>query len=268
MVAESIALPNIRKMFIPDEGYTIIDADLEKADAQIVAWEANDEELKQIFREGRNLHEENAKMIFGPKNFAKSSDPTSNYHKAKQGVHAVNYGVRPKTLAATLGITVHEADLFIKRWFGTHPRILSWHERIKRELKQYRKVKNKFGFERYYFDRVESIFTEALGWIPQSSVAIVTNKGLINIDKHLPAAQLLIQGHDSLVVQVPTAACPNIFDDILKEMNIEIPYDDPLVIPVSLAASNISWGATKTCCKNNGCWEVLVDSKWESWNSK
>ena len=52
MVASTISLPNVKKMFIPDEGYTIIDADLEKADAQIVAWESGDEELKQIFREG------------------------------------------------------------------------------------------------------------------------------------------------------------------------------------------------------------------------
>ncbi len=242
MVAESISLPNIRKMFIPDEGYTIIDADLEKADAQIVAWEANDDVLKQIFREGHNLHEENAKMIFGPKNYVKSSNPTSNYHKAKQGVHAVNYGVRERTLASTLGITVHEADLFIKRWFGAHPRILSWHERIKRELKQYRKVRNKFGFERYYFDRVESVFTEALGWIPQSSVAIVTNKGLINIDKHLPDTHLLIQVHDSLVMQTPTNQTPEIYQTILNHMLIPIPYDDPLTIPVSIAASTVSWG--------------------------
>lgn len=242
MVAESINLPNVRKMFLPDEGYTIIDADLEKADAQIVAWESSDEDLKQVFREGLNLHEENAKMVFGNSGFEKSSDPTSNYHKAKQGVHAINYGVRSRTLSSTLGITVYEAELFIKRWFSAHPRILGWHERIKRELQQHRKVSNKFGFERYYFDRIQSVFTEALGWIPQSSVAIVTNMGLVNIDKNLPSAQLLIQVHDSLVLQVPTNQTPAIYQTILDNMLIPIPYDDPLTIPVNLSVSTKSWG--------------------------
>jgi len=181
MVASTISLPNVKKMFIPDGGYTIIDADLEKADAQIVAWESGDEELKQIFREGKNLHIENAKMIYGLSHVEKSNEQGSPYHRAKQGVHAVNYGGRARRLAEVLDCTVHEADTFIKRWFSAHPRILAWHKRIQIELKQYRKVVNPFGFERFYFDRVESIFTEALAWVPQSSVAIVTNKGLFCI---------------------------------------------------------------------------------------
>lgn len=235
MVAKTVNLPNIKKMFIPDLGYTIIDADLEKADAQVVGWEANDEELKQIFREGFNLHEENAKMIFG------SSSP-QNYAKAKAGVHATNYGCKPRRLAEVLGVTVHEAELFQQRWFGAHPRILSWHARIKRELSQFRKVVNAFGFERFYFDRIDSIFPEALAWVPQSTVALVTNKGLLNIEKNLPEANLLLQVHDSLVLQVPTNLTPNIYQDILTNMQISIPYSDPLTIPVSISASTQSWG--------------------------
>ncbi len=237
MVASTISLPNVKKMFIPDEGYTIIDADLEKADAQIVAWEAGDEELKQIFREGHNLHEENAKMIYGV-----TTPNKEQYHKAKAGIHATNYGCKARRLGEVLGCTTHEADVFQKRWFSAHPRILGWHERIKVELKQYRKVRNPFGFERFYFDRITSIFPEALAWVPQSSVAIVTNKGLLNIDNNIPEAQLLIQVHDSLVLQVPTELTPDIYQTILSNMLIPIPYDDPLTIPVSIAASTKSWG--------------------------
>ena len=242
MVASTISLPNVKKMFIPDEGYTIIDADLEKADAQIVAWESGDEDLKQIFREGLNLHIENAKMIYGLSHVEKSNEQGSPYHRAKQGVHLTNYGGKARRLAEVLNCTVHEADIFQKRWFSAHPRILAWHKRIKIELKQYRKVKNPFGFERFYFDRVESIFTEALAWVPQSAVAIVTNKGLLNIDNNIPEAQLLLQVHDSLVLQVPTELTPDIYQTILSNMLIPIPYSDPLTIPVSIAASTKSWG--------------------------
>ncbi len=240
MVASTINLPNIRKMFIPDEGYTIIDADLEKADAQIVAWESGDEELKQIFREGRNLYEENARMIFNT-----ASPSKEQYYKAKAGVHLTDYGGKARRLAEVLGSTIHEADIFQKRWFSAHPRILAWHKRVQIELKQYRKVTNPFGFERFYFDRVESIFTEALAWVPQSAVAIVTNKGLLNIDNNILTAQLLLQVHDSLVLQVPTELTPDIYQTIHSNMLIPIPYSDPLTIPVSIAASTKSWGDCK-----------------------
>lgn len=49
-------LPNVRKFFIPDPGYTICDTDLDRADLQVVVWEANDEELKTALRMGVDLH--------------------------------------------------------------------------------------------------------------------------------------------------------------------------------------------------------------------
>ena len=52
MVAQNIILPNIRKFIVPDPGYLIVDADLSGADAQVVAWEADDADLKEAFRDG------------------------------------------------------------------------------------------------------------------------------------------------------------------------------------------------------------------------
>jgi len=74
------------------------------------------------------------------------------------------------------------------------------------------------------------------------TVAIVTNKGLLNIHRNLPEAQLLLQVHDSLVLQVPTHKTPDIYHDVLEQMLIPVPYHDPLTIPVNIAASTKSWG--------------------------
>src|SRR5215213_5100571 len=60
----SVDLPNIRKLFIPDPGYTIFDCDLSGADAQVVAWEAEDEDLKAAFKKGLKIHAKNAEDIF------------------------------------------------------------------------------------------------------------------------------------------------------------------------------------------------------------
>ncbi len=235
-------------MFIPDEGYTIIDADLAKADVQVVAWEAGDEILKQMFREGVNLHRENAKVIYN------TTNPTvEQYDKAKAGVHAIDYDASAGTLKHTLNSTQYEAEQFIRSWFSAHPKIKDWQDRVETTLRQTKTVTNAFGYRYYFFDRVvdqwgklnKKLFHEALAWSPQSTVAIVTNHGLLNIEENLPQVELLLQVHDSLVMQAPTSLCPGIFPKILKEMDIEVPFDDPLHIPVSLAASEVSWGHIK-----------------------
>lgn len=240
MVSETAPLPNVKRMFIPDEGYTIIDADLAKADAQIVAWEAGDEVLKQMFREGVNLHAVNAQQIF---NLKKPADPSSfHYKNTRSGVHAVNYGVRAKRLSEVLGSTIKEAQDFINRWFDIHPAIKLWQARVHQEVLTTRTIYNPFGFRKYFFDSLKGILPKALAWVPQSAVAIVTNHGLINLAANRPETQLLGQVHDSLVFQTPTDLTPEIYPKILKELLIPIPYEDPLTIPVGMATSTKSWG--------------------------
>lgn len=243
MVAETISLPNLRKMFVPDEGYVIIDADLERADAQVVCWEADDEELKQIFKSGADIHEENGRAIFGV-----SKCSVDQRDKAKKGVHGANYGVSARTLAGHIGTTVHEAEVFLARWFGAHPKIKAWHKRTAFNLKTKRCIYNQFGFRRYYFDRMATddevgrVLPQALAWCPQSTVGIVTNTGLINIEDNLPSVMPLLQVHDSLVLQAPEDECPEVFEKIRQNMLITIPYPDPLIIPVGVKASRQSWG--------------------------
>lgn len=159
-------LPNLRKMFIPDPGYTIIDVDLAGADAQIVAWEADDEDLKAKFRSGEKIHALNAKDIYGA-DAGPDGKKQPYYKQAKMGCHLTNYGGKPPTLSKALAMTLHEAELFQRRWFQMHPGIKDWHERIDMQIMTTRTVTNKFGFRRFYLDRPDRLLPEALAWIPQ-----------------------------------------------------------------------------------------------------
>ncbi len=236
-----IRIPNCRKLFVPDPGKVLLDVDLERADLQIVVWEAGDEKLKSILREGANVHIENAKDIFNVQHVDKSSSPDSMYHKAKQGVHATNYGAKPRTLSQHLGITVHEADQFQKRWFLAHPEIREWHNSVERQLMETRTVRNRFGFRNVFFDRIEEVLPKALAWIPQSTVALVINMGWRNIEDNLPWAEVLMQVHDSLVMQLLIENLRRV-REIREQMSITIPYEDPLVLGLEPAISRKSWG--------------------------
>ena len=241
MVAQTINLPNTRKMFIPDPGKMLIDVDLERADAQVVAWEAGDEKLKAAFRAGADVHTTNAADAF---QIAEEAVTKLQRQQAKIGVHATNYGAKPETVAEHTNMTLAEAILFQNNWFGAHPKILDWQENTKTELhKNKGTFRNVFGYEITFFDRLDiKRFHEALSWRPQSVVAIVTNIGLCNIDENLPEVQLLMQNHDSLLMQTDISNCPNIYTEIERQMAIEVPYNDPLIISTGLSISDKSWG--------------------------
>lgn len=233
-------LPPVRNLFIPDPDCVIIDIDLKKADVFIVAAEAHDAELLEILNTpGANLHLENAKAIFGNERLTKAS---REYTLAKNGVHAVDYGSKARTLAITLGTTIREAEHFIARWFSAHPGIPEWHRQVESALATTRRVSNRFGYTRYYFDRIESILPEALAWVPQSTVGLVTNKGLNALDD-LGWTQPLLQTHDSVTIQVHQRNYnKQRLEEIEKAMLVPIPYDTPLTIPVDIKASHLSWG--------------------------
>ena len=238
-------LPNVRKLFIPDPGYTIADADLSGADAQVVAWEAEDAELKQAFRDGLKVHILNCRTMF-PALVKGWSDEAikshSIYKKNKQAVHATNYGAHFRTVATTNGWTAAEAENFQNRWFSAHPGIRRWHHRVEHSILTKRMVANKFGYTRTYFDRVDQLLPEGLAWIPQSTVALVSFAGALNLKRNLPEVIMLIQVHDSLVFQYPTEREAELLPKIKQELFTVVPYDDPLTIPWGLKTSTKSWG--------------------------
>lgn len=228
-----LSMPNIRRLFIPDPGYTIADADLDRADLQVVVWESDDDELKQALREGIDIHSENARTLGISRALAKS------------WVHGTNYGGGPRTMAINCGITVHQAELMQRRWFAAHPGIKAWHDRTLHSLQTTRSVRNRFGFRRFYFDRIEGLLPEALAWIPQSTVAHIIDEALFNISFNLPEVDVLLQVHDSLVFQFPTHKAASLLPQIKEQCRIPVPYEDPLIIPVGLKTSTISWGDCK-----------------------
>lgn len=244
-----IALPNVRKFFLPDSGYLLFDVDLAGADAQIVAWEAGDEVLKDAFRahaagKGPKVHCVNAKAIFG--DLAGPDGKVDPYYsRAKAGVHLTNYGGKARTCAAALSISVPAAEHFQAEWFRLHPAIREWHETTQHNLQTSRSVRNAFGFVRTYFERLDNLLPEALAWIPQSTVAIIIDEAYNRITATLPEVQVLLQVHDSLVGQCPIPLWKKVKPVLRELLQVVVPYPDPLIVPTGLQTSLKSWGDVK-----------------------
>lgn len=243
-------LPNMRRLIIPDEGMMFVDMDLSRADAYFVAWEADDFLLKDILRNNRDLHWENAVTLWGEdlnKRYPTGDDKDNSPERqlAKRFCHAANYGAFPKKLAKALGITEKLAEWVYAKWFKEHPGIRNWHNRTRHQLVTTRRVSNPFGFERYYFDRPEKCLNEGLAWVPQSSVGVIINSAWSNIDYNVPDAEVLLQVHDSLLIQIPDDSLHELLPKIQEQSLIPVPYEDQMLIPVGFKASTSSWGEVK-----------------------
>lgn len=262
--------PNVRKVFKPDPNYILFEIDLKQSDAQVVAWDSEekaqlldgsivngrkfvykpDNSLKEIFRTGRDLHGENAKLIY---NLPEA--PKEGHHRqmAKHGVHATDFLATPRTMAKKLDMTVHQATAFQTRWFYLHPNIPVWHYWIEMELMRTRTITNAFGYRHIYFDRIQNILPEAVAFIPQSTTCNVIDK-IINricgdplrgIPGEVPEVMPLLQVHDSFVGQFHVDHWPSIVPRIHTCTKIEVPYRDRLCIGTDFSASHVSWGAVK-----------------------
>src|SRR5574337_70016 len=249
---------NLRNCIVPDPGYTYFDCDLERADLQVVVWEADDEGLKKALRDGVDIHLVNAIELYGiagiPYDECYESHP--NYHDhiervgsarglGKRFVHLTNYGGKARKCAAAVGITVHEAEMGQQRWFSLHPGIRSWQRATEARLNAVRCVTNRFGYRRTYFDRLDALLPEALAWGPQSTIAIVASKIHMAFDE-IEGVEVQLQCYDSIAGQFRTADAVRILPAMYAASRIIIPYRDPLIIPLGLKTSESSWGECRS----------------------
>lgn len=241
-----LVLPNVRKIFVPDPGFTIFDTDLSKADLRIVTWESGADEMKAMLREGRDPYIEMAREFYKDPSITKTRGDGSEhpkYRTFKSFAHGTHYLGSPHGLSGRLGLTVHECDRTQRWYFGRNPQIKKWQDDFKKKVLAQRFVENIFGYRRYYFGKIDdATFREAIAWVPQSTVALYINRIWMNIYKNYPSIWILLQVHDSLVGQVPSHSEEKYLNQVKEAANIVLPYDDPLVIPVGIKSSRISWG--------------------------
>lgn len=241
-----LKLPNVRKLFVPDPGFTAFDLDLSKADLRVVVWESDEREMKAMLAEGRDPYVETAREFYRDPSITKnlpSGLPHPKYATFKSFSHGLHYLGTPRGLARKLNLTVHEAERTQAWYFGKYPRIPEWQKRFKAEVASKHYVSNVFGYRRYYFDRIgDEVFRKAIAWLPQSTVGILIDHIWLNIFDNIPQAEVLIQVHDSLFGQFPTYLTDRMKSAILAQAHVTVPYPDPLIIPSVIKTSDRSWG--------------------------
>lgn len=209
---QNIPKGSMRKLFIPDPGLVMVKADLSQAEARIVAYLAGDAQLMQLFDSGGDVHRANAARIFKKD---ESSISAGERMLAKRLVHAANYGIGPNKFADVVfmesgkRLTTQEARALLDAYYTAFPRVKMWQVKTEDQLSRTRFLETPVGRKRYFMswaakDRSETM-REALAFVPQSTVADVLNRGLLDLWERLhkvdAAADVLLQVHDEVVVQ-------------------------------------------------------------------
>lgn len=251
-----------RRLLIPAPGLTFVQADLSQAEARVVAYLAEDERLIELFNRAPDpvsgkrfdVHRENAAFLFHGGDATQVTD--SERECAKRLVHAANYGIGPVKFQEVLreaGVEVSraEAERLLNLYHARFPLIRRWHARTEEELRRSRVLSTPVGRKRTFFGRwSDELLREAYAYVPQSTVADVLNRGLVDLRRLLVSvdsqARLVLTVHDSVVVECRPSHVRPVARAIRRclERPIEI-YRKECLIPCDLSEGPNWDGLTK-----------------------
>jgi uracil-DNA glycosylase family 4 len=237
-------LPEIVKpMFLADPGMTFFDMDLDSADLRIVVAESGEEKMAEWLDNGLKPYVEVMKEYYHDQSLTKN-DPQYKIFKAL--CHGTHYLGQPNGLASQTGLQVTEVERIQIWYFKKFPKIKQWQERFVSRLHSRRQFQNIFGYKFFVLDRVGgTVPNECIAALPQSTVALIINHAYLNIHNNCPNIEILLQTHDSLSGQFPTALKDECFAQLKHESQIILPYPKPIIIPTGFKFSNESYGACK-----------------------
>ncbi|MEA3501633.1 MAG: DNA polymerase I [Actinomycetota bacterium] len=199
----------IRRAFVAAEGHTFLVADYSQIELRILAHLSNDPGLVEAFEHGLDIHTATAARITGIPPGEVSVDQR---RRAKMINFGLLYGMEAYGLAQRLGISREMAQEHIDTYFAQFPDVRDFLAGLVDRARTDGYTTTILGRRRYLPELLSSNFRDrqagermALNAPIQGSAADVIKKAMIELDTQLVPydAQMLLQIHDELVVEVP-----------------------------------------------------------------
>ena len=201
----------IRSAFVPEPGWTLLDADYSQIELRVVAALAGDPVLLGAFESGEDIHRRTASEVMGVPMDQVAPDQRS---AAKAVNFGLLYGQGAYALSANLGISFSQAKAFIERYFERMPKVAEWIEGTKARATREGLVRTAWGRIRR-IPELESKnpglkaqgLREAVNTVVQGTAADLMRRAMVRLHRSLAAeglrAHLLLQVHDELLLEAP-----------------------------------------------------------------
>ena len=235
----------IRKAFVPAEGWTLLSADYAQIELRILAALSDDAALKEAFHAGQDVHTATAARVFGVAPEAVTRDQR---RKAKEVNYGIPYGVSAFGLAQRLRCSVKEAQGLIDQYQRSFPGVTRYLVRQVEQAREKGYVETLLGRRRYVPDiharnrNVRSAAERVAVNMPmQGTQADMIKIAMIRIHNHLRSegmnTRMLLQVHDELVFEAPPEEVDRLRSLVREEMSGALPLSVPVEVDINTGAN-------------------------------
>ena len=231
----------IRKVFIPQEGYVFLDADYSQIELRVLAHMSGDERLIQAYQTDEDIHRITASQVFN----TPLNEVTSQQRRNAKAVNfGIIYGIGGFSLGQDLGISKKEADQYIASYFATYPAVKGFLTEIVDFAKNEGYSKTLYGRKRPIPELSSSNFMQrsfgervAMNSPIQGTAADIIKLAMIRVNLELKQrgykSRLLLQIHDELLVETFEAEIDDVKEIIKTKMQQVADLLVPLVVEVN-----------------------------------
>ena len=225
----------MRKFFTAKDGCTLLDPDYSQIELRILAAMSGDENMRNNFLSGKDIHTATAAQVFGlPEDMILPEMRRS----AKAVNFGIVYGIGAFSLSKDIGVSVKEADRYIKNYFATYPKIKEFMDKAVADAEKTGYAVTAFGRRRYIPElknsnkNIQAFGKRAAMNAPiQGTAADIIKIAMIRVYARLKKeklnARLILQVHDELIIETSendkAAAAKILGEEMLAAVNLSVP---------------------------------------------
>ena len=199
----------IRKVFVPEEGYTFVDADYSQIELRILAHMSGDERLIGAYRDAQDIHAITASEVF---HIPLNEVTPLQRRNAKAVNFGIVYGISAFGLSEDLSISRKEALEYINKYFETYPGVKKFLDGEVAKGKEMGYVETMYGLRRPIPELKSANFMQrsfgervAMNSPIQGTAADIMKLAMIAVDRELRErnlkSRIVLQVHDELLVE-------------------------------------------------------------------
>ena len=228
---------SIRSIFSTPPNYSLIQADYEQIEMRMAAYIAQDDNLAEMLSNGRDFHSLMASRAYR----IPYEEVTDDLRQAAKGVSfGLLYLMSDKGLVAQTGLPRDEAVNFVKEYKDSMPKVQSWMEDIKAQIRNKQYIVSPFGRYRRFplllDSNINGLFREGVNFPIQSGASDLTLTSVVRVHNYLknyyPEAKVVAMVHDSLIAEAPDYIAQEVADEIKQimespslETNVSFPVE-------------------------------------------
>lgn len=217
----------IRKVFIPREGYIFLDADYSQIELRVLAHVSKDESLIEAYNKGEDIHRITASEVF----HIPFDEVTAKQRSDAKAVNfGIVYGISSFGLGQDLHISKKEAEAYIEKYFATYPGIKNFLDNAVKQGKKKGFVTSLMGRIRPVPELSSSNFMQrsfgeriAMNSPIQGTAADIIKIAMVRVSKAMKKqnlkSQLLLQIHDELLIETHPSEVDIVKELLEKEMS-------------------------------------------------